>query len=177
MILNRTMLTGSLCFVLLFIFMEVFVASFIPAMISTFHLPQFMPMFIIYLGVKWDSPYRPIYILILNLIHATFSTEGWAIGTFLGVLLAMPLSSLREIIHFNSNLVLTIFSFFFHLVWFFLGTIIFAMKNDNYELIKLYSMPILFKSLFLSFCTPVIFKILERFWLNSNGNEKGLNHV
>lgn len=178
MIIGKRVILGVIGYVLIFLFMEVFVSSFIPAMISTFHLPQFMPIFILFLGVRWDSPYRPVYILLLNIIHASFSTEGWAIGTFLGVLLAWPLGSLREIVHFSSTFVLSIFSFFFHLTWFFLGTFVFAMKNDNYGLLKIYAVPILLKSVFLCLCTPILFKVLDSVWNgDGNGQEQGLSNV
>lgn len=170
MMMSRSLVGASIAFVLFFLFLEVFVSSVIPAMFSTFHIPQFMPLFVLFMGIKWDSPLRPIYILILNLIHASFSTEGWAIGTFLGVLLAWPLSYLREIAHFGSTFVLIIFSFLFHIVWFYLGTFVFAMKNDQYHLLGDYSLSILLKSILLALLTPILFKILDRFWM-FNGDQ------
>lgn len=173
MILRKSILSSFFYFIVLFLVLEISSSALIPAIFSSFYLPQFMPLFVLFIGIRWDSSIRPLLILFLNIIHGAFSVEGWAIGSFIGVLLSWPLGILREIIHFSSSFVLIIFSCIFYSLWFFLATFIFAMKNDQYHLIKEYTAIILIKSLLLAIITPLVFIILDKIWMGSSDSQQG----
>lgn len=154
--------------VCLLIILDIISTAVIPALgFHKFKL-TFNVLIILFLGFYIDSPYLPIFILIIQSFHSVFTIEGWAYGTFTGVIISLLLGQLKDLLHFRSTLLTVFITFIFQYLWFLIvsGLIYFRMGNLNYILERFWNF--IPESIVLSLCAPFFFSILERIWRIGN---------
>jgi len=104
---------------LLLIILEVLTATVLPLIgIENYQVP-FNILIVLYLSFKLDNPYLAVLIFIVQFFHSLFSIEGWAIGTFIGVLISRVIYIFKETVQFFTfPLVILVVQASF-LLWFF----------------------------------------------------------
>ena len=121
-------------------------------------------LFTLFFAIRIQSNFVPFYILIIHLFHSAFSIEGWAIGTFSGLSMALVLGFLRGKIQVNSYISTSLLTFVFHLFWLLISTTLICLKLQNFELFtNLYFKPLI-GVVVVSVISPFFFIILENFW-------------
>lgn len=149
---------------LLLIFMEVLSSAVLPLFgITNYRLP-FNILIILYLGFKLDSPLVAVIILCIQFVHAQFSVEGWAMGTFAGVFVCMIINYLKELIHFSTITVTIAVTQIFQLAWFVIVAGMIYLQTDNVSYIIQKFWRFLPESITISIIAPFVFLLLDRIW-------------
>ena len=150
--------------VLLLLFLEILSTS----LFSIIGLAKFKPSFhiiiVIFLSFYFRNAYLAVLILLMQYIHSLFSIEGWAMGTFAGVIVSMLISYIRELINLSSPIITVIVTQVSMIVWFFITSILLYLQMDelNYVLEKFWRF--LPESIVLSLLSPILFVLLETLW-------------
>src|SRR3990167_5239120 len=82
--------------------LEVFSSAVMPAIGFRDFTLAFNVLIIIFLGFRYSGAVLPWFILILSLLHSSFSIEGWAVGTFAGVIICILITYLKDIVQISS---------------------------------------------------------------------------
>lgn len=128
-------------------------------------------MVVLYLGFKLNVSYLSILILFYQYVHSLFSTEGWEMGTLVGIIISIVISYLRDLIHFTSSAVTIFVTQLFQTLWFLLISGLIYLKTDDLSYVVEKFWRFIPESLFISFVAPFFFFILDRVW---NVKENGL---
>lgn len=158
------LLAMSKTLLLLFV-LEIISTAVFPA----FGLIQFKLAFsvliVLFMAFKLDTPALPFLILTVQFFHSAFSIEGWGVGTLAGVLIAISMKYLRDMLEFSSNISTIVVVQVFQIAWFVIINILLCIKMNDFshlmEMIWRYVPP----SIFLSLVSPFFFKLLDRFWM------------
>jgi len=157
--------------VLLLILLEVFAASFLPA-IGIYKLrPAFHIIFVLFLCFRIDTPTLPFLILAIELTHSLFSIEGWAVGTFVGIVSALSISYLKDLIHFSNYLFTMVVVQIFLIGWFILAGSLISLKVGDFSYFTDMFLRYLPQSFVLSVLSPIFFEVLNRIWRVSKHRE------
>lgn len=121
-------------------------------------------LIVLYLGFKLDHPFLAILVFVIQYFHSLFTIEGWAMGTFSGVLVCIIIGIVREIIHFNSKFMVILIVQIFQIVWFVImaGMVYLKLGDTHYVLVKL--MNFIPASVALSLLSPFFFSLFDRIW-------------
>ncbi len=130
--------------------------------LSNYILP-FHVLIVLYLAFKIESPYIAALIFILEYTHSLFSIEGWEMGTVAGVVIAILISYVRELINLSSYISTAIITEIFLMIWFALIALLLSIQVDSIYIANRFYY-FLFQSVVLSLLAPFIFSILDRFW-------------
>lgn len=148
----------------LLLMINVISTTFFPA--SSFEQVRipFNILLVLYLSFRLDVPYISLLILIIQFFHSSFTLEGWAHGTFTGVVLALVITIVRNSINFNTPIATILAVQIFQLLWFVLlsGLLYIKMGDSTFLLHRFYAF--IPESLFLSILSPLFFKWLDRIW-------------
>lgn len=149
---------------MLLVVLEIVSSALLPSLgIMRYRIP-FNILLVIYLGFKIQAGSLPILVFLIQYLHSFFSVEGWAIGTFTGIVVAILVTVLKDILHI-SNLAMTIIvSLFFQIVWFIISLMLFYMKFGDGSLILEKLWRFIPESIFLSLIAPPLFYLLDRIW-------------
>jgi len=149
---------------LLLIFFEILNSTLIPAIgFGSFRF-QFHMLLVLYLGFKLNSPVTSILVLLIEYFHSFFSVEGWAVGTFCGVIIVITITYLRDVINLKSGILKILITQLFQLLWFALagGLIYIRMDDMTYVIAKFWRfVP---ESIVISLTAPFMFMLLDRIW-------------
>lgn len=156
---------------ILLVFLEIFVSAFLPAVGILNFKPAFNVLFILFLAFKLESPFLPYLILIIQFFHSLFSIEGWASGTFTGILISISVRYVKDMLNFSTAISTIVVVQIFQIGWFLLVAILLSMKLgdfSNFISIFLKHIP---ESIALSLSSPIFFKVLDSFWkVNRRGS-------
>lgn len=149
---------------LILILLEVFSTAFLPVIgIENYRL-SFNILIILYLGFKLESPALAILVFIIQYFHSFFSIEGWAMGTFAGVLICMLIGYLKDLIHFSTTGMTILVNQIFQTAWFIIVSGLLYIKTGSSEYILQKLWKFIPESLVLSLLSPLLFLLLDRIW-------------
>jgi len=126
--------------------------------------PPFEILIILYLGFRINSSILPILVLIIQFFHQAFSTDGWSLGTFTGVLICILLNYLRELIDISNKISTIIVVQICQILWFVFVTGIICMKMGDFGLFFSRLGLFLPESIFISLLSPFLFDLLNSIW-------------
>jgi hypothetical protein len=149
---------------LMLIGLEVFSSSFLPAIGWGDYRLGFHVLICLYVCFRVDSMYLPYLIMGFQLIHSVFTIEGWALGTFTGVIVSFLVSFLKDMIQLNSKLSTMIVVQIFQTIWFVIMGILISIKLGDFAYLFDRFWRFLPESLMLSLVSPFFFIILAKFW-------------
>ncbi|MBT4791532.1 MAG: hypothetical protein HON90_08170 [Halobacteriovoraceae bacterium] len=149
---------------LLLICLEIFTSAFLPAVGITNFKPAFNVLIILFLAFKLDVPFLPFLILLFQFIHSAFSIEGWASGTFAGILIALSVRYVKDMLNFSTPISTIIVVQIFQLAWFILVAVILSLKLGDFSNFIFIFMKYVPESIFLSVISHHFFMLLDNFW-------------
>ena len=113
--------------------LEVITSTVLPAFGWQEYRLTFNVLIILFLAIRLDSPIVPWLILALQMIHSAFSIEGWALGTFAGLIVLASANYLKELLHLTTA-IMTMFTVqLFQIIWFMTVTLIICLKISDFE--------------------------------------------
>lgn len=160
---NETILRLAVTLFILLI-LEIFSSAVMPAIGFKDYTLAFNVLIIIFLGFRFGGAMLPWFILILSIVHSGFSIEGWAAGTFAGVIVCVLIIYLKDIVQISSLISTIIAVEIFQLVWFFIIALIIAAKLGDFSLVLPRIWRILPETIGLSILAPAFFKVLGIIW-------------
>lgn len=170
----KGVILGFLKTAALLIVLEVFSTAVFPALGLENFKPAFNVLIVLYLAFKLEAPFLPFLILSFQYIHSAFSIEGWASGTLAGLLIAMSVRYVKDMLNFSSAISTIIVVQLFQIAWFLIMSVILALKIGDFSHFLSVFVKYLPESFFLSLISHLSFKLLDRFWLSSNSTSGGV---
>lgn len=150
--------------IILLTVLEIISTTVIPAIgLRNFILP-FNVLFILFLGFRVSTSALPVLVLVVQLFHSVFSVEGWAHGTFTGIIICVAISFLSDIIDFTSALSTMVITFISLLVWFIFTSILFYMSSQDLDFVLNRIFDSIPECVVLSVLSPFFFVLLDRIW-------------
>lgn len=156
---------------LILLVLETLASSLFPMLGMSEHRVTFNVLIVLYLTFKLRTPWLPVLIFLVQWFHSFFSVEGWEMGTIAGVLVAIVVSYLKDLLHFSSSLITIILTQVFQCLWVAIVIGLLALKGTEnvYLLDKFWRF--IPESLIISFLSPFFFSILDKIWAS---NERGM---
>lgn len=166
---------GMLKTVVFLVFVEIIISTLFPL----FGIHQFKPtinvLIVLYLAFKLNVSFLPYLILILQYIHGVFSIEGWAIGSLIGVLVALLIRYARDMISFTSGVSTMVVVFIFHLMWNLMFSVFVSIKMGDFGMLFGLFFDYFPEAIFVSLLSPVFYQLFDKFWrLDKNTKEVSL---
>lgn len=171
--LSQILISLSLTIALL-LGLEVVTATLLPALNWHDYRLTFHVLVIIFLAIRLDSPLTPWMILVLQLIHSAFSIEGWAIGTFAGIIILLSANYLKDLLHLTTAFMTMITVQLFQVIWFLTVTTIICLKISDFTKFGMVLWSFIPGSLVLSFIAPFLFWFLARIWRGASDGSSGV---
>ncbi len=170
----QEIILGFLKTAALLIFLEVFTSAVLPAFGIVAFKPAFNVLVVLYLAFKIEVPVLPFLILSVQYIHSFFSIEGWAIGTLTGILVAVTVRHVKDMLNFSTAVSTIIVVQVFQLAWFSIVSFVLCLKMGDFG----YFFSLFFKyipeSFILSLLSYHFFLLLDNFWqVNSKRSTMG----
>ena len=131
----------------------------------------FNVLVVLYLGLRLETPYLGIIILIVQYFHSFFSVEGWEMGTVAGIVICIVVSYVREMIHFSSWGMTILITQVFQLLWFLVQTIMTYIQIGGLDYLFEKGWRYLPQSFFMALLSPFFFFILNKIW---NIDDRGM---
>ncbi|MBI2522134.1 MAG: hypothetical protein HYV97_17075 [Bdellovibrio sp.] len=150
--------------IVLLILVEIFGTALFPVVGGYKYRLPFNILIILFLGFKLETPFLGLLILVIQLIHALFSIEGWAMGTLAGISVCLVISYLRELIHFNTIWMTMLITQIFQIIWFGIVFGLFYMKNNDMNFLIGRFYRFIPESIVISLLSPSVFYLLDRVW-------------
>lgn len=156
---------------LILLVLETLASSLFPMLGMSEHRVTFNVLIVLYLTFKLRTPWLPVLIFLVQWFHSFFSVEGWEMGTIAGVVVAIVVSYLKDLLHFSSSLITIILTQVFQCLWVAIVIGLLALKGTEnvYLLDKFWRF--IPESLIISFLSPFFFSILDKIWAS---NERGM---
>lgn len=149
---------------IIFVFLEIFSSAIIPALGFRDFTLAFSVLLIIFMGFRITGAYLPWFILIVQIFHSAFSVEGWAVGTFAGIVVCVLINYLKDLMQLSSVIMTIIVVEVFQLVWFLIVSSIIAAKLGDFSLILDRIARILPETIVLALFSPIFFRFLGLIW-------------
>lgn len=160
---------------LLLIGLEIVTSTLLPAFGWNEYRLTFNVLIILFLAFRLDSPAVPWLILGVQLVHSVFSIEGWALGTFAGLIVMLSANYLKELLQLSSAFMTMIIVQLFQIIWFFTVTVIICLKISDFSKFGMIIWNFIPGSIFLSLISPLLFVILGMIWkVTSEGVARGV---
>ncbi|MBY0518409.1 MAG: hypothetical protein K2P81_15975 [Bacteriovoracaceae bacterium] len=144
--------------------LEIGTSAFFPALGWREYRLAFNVVIILFMALKLTTPLLPWFVMMLQLVHAAFSVEGWALGTLVGILVSLIASYLKEILQFSSAIATIVTVQLFQIVWYVLTVSVICLKLGTFESFSLLFWNAMPGTLLLSLLSPVLFNLLNRVW-------------
>lgn len=161
-------LLGLLKTIFLLIFLEILTSAVLPAIGIDNFKPEFNVLIVLFLAFKLETPGVSYIILFIQFIHSIFSIEGWAIGTFVGVLIYLGVGYVKDMLNFSSSLSTIIVVQVFQIIWFLISAFLITIKLGDMGSFFGIFWQYIPESLLLSILSPFFFQLLDRFWAQKN---------
>lgn len=156
---------------ILLFFLELMTTAIFPNIgLVNYRIP-FNILIVLFLGLRLETPYLAIIILIVQYFHGFFSVEGWEMGTLTGVVICVVVSYVRGMIHFSSWGMTILITQVFQLLWFFLQSILIYIQLGSLNYIFERGWRFLPQSLIITLLSPFFFYLLNRIW---NIDDRGI---
>ena len=159
---------GMIKTLILLICLEVLTSAFLPAIGVVDFKPAFSVLIVLFMAFKLDTPVLPWLILILQYSHSVFSIEGWGIGTLAGIIVALSVRYLRDLLHFSTAISTIIVVQIFQLAWFLMVSFMLCLKLGDFGVFFSIFWQFVPESLVLSIVSPFFFMILDKAWSVNN---------
>lgn len=154
--------------------LEVVTATLLPVLNWHEYRLTFHVLLIIFLAIRLDTPLVPWMILALQLIHSAFSVEGWAIGTFAGIIVLLSANYLKEVLHLTTAFMTMVTVQLFQIIWFITVSTIICLKISDFSKFGMIVWSFVPGSLILSLISPLLFFFLEKIWRDSSETSQGV---
>lgn len=152
----------------LLIVLEIFSTAFLPAIgIENVRL-AFNVLIVLYLAFKIETPFLAFLILIVQYVHSAFSIEGWGIGTLVGIVVAMSVRYLRDLLQFSTAISTMVVVQIFQIAWFLMSAFLLSLKLGSFENFFFIFWKNVPASFVLTLMAPFFFKLLDNFWRTSD---------
>lgn len=169
-------LATSMGLTLLFLLiLEIFSTAFLPALGMIKYRLSFNVLIILFLGFRVETPFLPILILLVQFLHSGFSIEGWAYGTFAGIIVSIGINYVKELLDFSTAIWTIILTQIFQILWFFITSILIFMRTQEWHFIAEKFWHFIPESMVLSLLAPPFFLILTKIWRLDRGENMGVN--
>lgn len=144
--------------------LEIITSTILPALGWNEYRLTFNVLIILFLAIRLESASVPWMIMGLQMVHSIFSVEGWALGTFAGLIVMISANYLKELLHLTTA-VMTMFTVqLFQVIWFVSVTLVICLKISNFEKFGMILWSFIPGSILLSLISPILFWILEQIW-------------
>lgn len=159
----------------LLIGLEIVTSTLLPAIGWKEYRLTFNVLIILFLAIRLESATVPWVILGLQVVHSIFSIEGWALGTFAGLIVMMSANYLKEILHLTTAFMTMITVQLFQVIWFFTVTLIICLKISDFDKFGMILWSFIPGSFLLSLISPALFWLLTLIWrVPSDGGTRGV---
>ncbi len=160
----QDIVVGFIKTVILLIGLEIFSSAVLPALGIIDFKPAFNVLIILFLAFKLEVPFLPFLILFFQYTHSVFSVEGWASGTIAGILIAMSVRYVKDMLNFSTAISTIIVVQVFQIAWFILIAFLLSIKLGDFSHFISIFLKYLPESIFLSLISHHFFKLLDNFW-------------
>ena len=157
--------------ILLLLILEIITTALVPALGIHKYKLAFHLLIVLFIGFKVETPFLPIMILIIQLFHSAFTIEGWAYGTFAGVLVCIIIGYVKDLLDFSSTASTIVLTEIFQVVWFIIVAILIYLRLDSFDYILARLWRFIPESILLSLLSPFFFSLLDRIWKISDKGE------
>lgn len=161
--LSQVLFAFSLTLALL-IGLEIVTSTMLPAFGWNEYRLTFNVLIILFLAIRLDSPGVPWMIMGLQMMHSVFSIEGWALGTFAGLIVMLSANYLKEVLHLTTAFMTMITVQLFQFIWYLTVTVIICLKISDFDKFGLIIWSFIPGSILLSLISPLIFWVLDNIW-------------
>lgn len=161
--LSQFLIAFSLTLALL-IGLEIVTSTLLPAFGWHEYRLTFNVLIIIFLAIRLDSPLVPWMVLALQMIHSVFSIEGWALGTFAGLIIMMSANYLKEVLHLTTAFMTMVTVQLFQFIWYLTVALIICLKISDFDKFGMILWSFIPGSILLSLISPILFWVLENIW-------------
>lgn len=156
---------GTLKTCLILIALEIFSTAALPALGLVNFRPEFNVLIVLFLAFKLETPLLAWVILTVQYAHSLFSIEGWAIGTVTGVVIAVSVRYLKDMLDFSTSISTIIVVQVFQLGWFMMTSFLLSIKVGDFSNFFILLWQHIPESLVLSLLSPIFFKFFDRVWM------------
>jgi hypothetical protein len=161
---NKNLIIASTITIAMLIFLNILSSTVFPILgFHEFRLP-FNILIILFLGFKLETPFTAILILGVQLFQAAFTIEGWAYGTFAGVLLCIVVGFVRDLLNFSTKFSTVIVTQIFQTLWFSVTAVLIYIRTLNIDYIIHKFQNFIPESIIISLLSPYVFGFLDRIW-------------
>ena len=150
--------------VLLLMALEVICTALIPAFGFYHFLLPFNVLFILFLAFRVNSPFLPVFILIIQIFHSVFSVESLAHGTLSGITICLFISYVKSIIEFTTVISTIVITFMAMIVWYVITSVFLYISLGDLDFILNRFWSSLPEYFVISLISPFFFGILGRIW-------------
>ncbi|MBF0205616.1 MAG: hypothetical protein HQK53_01870 [Oligoflexia bacterium] len=169
------MITAFIVTIILVIIFEIVTTAVIPALGVQKYRPAFYMLIIVYLSLRMESPILPILIFVVMWFHSAFTIEGWAFGTCAGIFTSILISSLKDVMHFNTNLVTIVSVQLLLFFWFIIESLLILTKLGEFHYLLERFQNFLPESMVLALFSPILFALLDKLWHDSEEDKMGVD--
>lgn len=155
---------GILKTLILLIILEIFTSAFLPAIGLVNFKPAFSVLIVLFMAFKLETPVLPYLILLTQYTHSIFSIEGWGIGTLAGIIVALSVRYLRDLLHFSTAISTIVVVQVFQVAWFLMVTFMLSIKLGDFGSFFSIFWQFVPESIFVSIISPFFFMVLDRVW-------------
>lgn len=167
----RHLVTRMFVTILILLVLETLASSLFPMFGMTRHRIPFNVLIVLYLTFKLRTPWIPLMVLAIQWFHSFYTVEGWEVGTIAGVVVAIVVSYVKDLMHFSSSLITIFLTQVFQCVWLAIAMGLLALKGaENFYLLDKF-WRFIPESLIISFLSPFLFSILDKIWASG---ERGM---
>lgn len=152
-------------------FLEIMTTAVFPMIGLLNYRVPFNILVVLYLGLRLETPYLAILVLIVQYFHSFFSVEGWEMGTVTGIVICIVVSYVREMIHFSSWGMTILITQVFQLLWFSVQSILIYIQIGNLDYIFDKGWRFLPQSVIIALLSPLFFYVLNKIW---NVDDRGM---
>lgn len=155
--------------------LEIITSTLLPALGWYEYRLTFNVLILIFLAIRLDSPLVPWMILNIQIVHSIFSVEGWALGTFAGIIVMLSANYLKELLHLTTAVMTMITVQLFQLIWFLTISVVICLKISNFDKFGMIVWSFVPGSILLSLVSPLLFWLMEQIWkVPSDGGARGV---
>jgi hypothetical protein len=159
----------------LLIGLEIVTSTILPAFGWNEYRLTFNVLIILFLAIRLGSSSVPWLVLGLQMVHSIFSIEGWALGTFAGLIVIISANYLKELLHLTTAIMTMVTVQLFQMIWYVTVTLVICLKISNFDKFGMIIWSFIPGSILLSLISPILFWILEQIWrVPSDGGPRGV---
>jgi hypothetical protein len=137
-------------------------ASIIPLWFSSNSRLRFDILVIVYISLRFDNPFLPFLILLIELLDIAFSTEHFALGTFAGMFIFILIRQLKGLLRVETKTLIAALTTVCQLVWFIVVSVFIYLRSAALSTIGYRFLYFISEAIFLSLISPYIFMLFDK---------------